>query len=378
MSLWASIGWLLVLMATLCWEIAFCGSTKHVFVPSDSKAHDSSKKQDRSSSLRSVPPQHASRCHKDCTTYGTCNEELGRCDCPPFRSGEDCSQLATPACQLTADYLLPCTYVSPGITTCACFEQCFHVFKTTVDGTWSGVCVDSNHSALFLEAPQTLPQAKMDRMHRGGEWKMQLVALPEGHVSRVTIRPLGECPKRCSNHGWCVPGRGGVSQRCHCFYGYTGDDCLMPETSPFCPSACSGHGTCQQGFCHCKPGFYGFDCSLVWNQQLNRSQLFWQQHYRRDVGVMRPAIYVYDLPSQHFSWQIARYMGLKADFGRQIGLAAPPCPTPALPQPTLNGCTSESVPDASTHKRKWSMEALRGSCWLVDTANCAAGRILRL
>eukprot|EP00854_Cymbomonas_tetramitiformis_P004205 gene4205-5181_t len=44
--------------------------------------------------------------------------------------------------------------------------------------TWSGVCVDSNHSALFLEAPQTLPQAKMDRMHRGGEWKMQLVALP--------------------------------------------------------------------------------------------------------------------------------------------------------------------------------------------------------
>eukprot|EP00854_Cymbomonas_tetramitiformis_P027238 gene27238-33541_t len=108
----------------------------------------------------------------------------------------------------------------------------------------------------------------------------------------------------------------------------------------------AGKVVAAQGFCHCKPGFYGFDCSLVWDQQLNRSQLFcllspgesifalvqsaepWpgeeacrQQHYRTEARVMRPAIYVYDLPPQHFSWQIARYMGMKGDFGRQIGYA---------------------------------------------------------
>jgi hypothetical protein len=32
----------------------------------------------------------ASKCAVGCTTYGTCNEDLGRCDCPRHRSGAAC------------------------------------------------------------------------------------------------------------------------------------------------------------------------------------------------------------------------------------------------------------------------------------------------
>ncbi|KAF5828139.1 exostosin-like glycosyltransferase [Dunaliella salina] len=34
-----------------------------------------------------------SKCPGQCTLYGTCNEELGRCDCPKTRDGPDCSVL---------------------------------------------------------------------------------------------------------------------------------------------------------------------------------------------------------------------------------------------------------------------------------------------
>jgi len=32
----------------------------------------------------------ASKCAVGCTTYGTCHEELGRCDCPRHRTGAAC------------------------------------------------------------------------------------------------------------------------------------------------------------------------------------------------------------------------------------------------------------------------------------------------
>ncbi|GFR49303.1 hypothetical protein Agub_g11325 [Astrephomene gubernaculifera] len=42
-------------------------------------------------------PRGPSKCPGECTKYGTCNEELGRCDCPLGRTGTDCSQLAPEA-----------------------------------------------------------------------------------------------------------------------------------------------------------------------------------------------------------------------------------------------------------------------------------------
>lgn len=39
-------------------------------------------------------------CGETCTRYGTCNEELARCDCPWDRAGKDCSEVAMPECQI--------------------------------------------------------------------------------------------------------------------------------------------------------------------------------------------------------------------------------------------------------------------------------------
>jgi hypothetical protein len=39
-------------------------------------------------------------CAGECTTYGTCNEQLQRCDCPVGRTGDDCSVMSMPGCEL--------------------------------------------------------------------------------------------------------------------------------------------------------------------------------------------------------------------------------------------------------------------------------------
>lgn len=41
-----------------------------------------------------------SACAGECTTYGTCNEQLQRCDCPVGRTGDDCSAMSMPGCEL--------------------------------------------------------------------------------------------------------------------------------------------------------------------------------------------------------------------------------------------------------------------------------------
>ncbi|GAX82727.1 hypothetical protein CEUSTIGMA_g10153.t1 [Chlamydomonas eustigma] len=43
------------------------------------------------SHARHLQQQETSKCPDGCTKHGTCNEELGRCDCPRHLSGPDCS-----------------------------------------------------------------------------------------------------------------------------------------------------------------------------------------------------------------------------------------------------------------------------------------------
>ena len=50
------------------------------------------------------PPQQQEQpppgkpCAAGCEARGTCNRELGRCDCPPFMGGDDCARPLFPAC----------------------------------------------------------------------------------------------------------------------------------------------------------------------------------------------------------------------------------------------------------------------------------------
>lgn len=43
-------------------------------------------------SLHVLPSRKKSECTGGCSTWGTCNEELGRCDCPRHLTGPNCSQ----------------------------------------------------------------------------------------------------------------------------------------------------------------------------------------------------------------------------------------------------------------------------------------------
>jgi len=119
-----------------------------------------------------------SKCLPGCTKFGTCNEELGRCDCPRHRSGPDCSTEA------------------------------------------------SNITAV------------------------------------------------CRQYGFRME---------HCF----------DEKSSGCINACNRRGKCMSGFCHCKSGYYGADCSLSLGPDGLPVLLEGQGYTPRKRA---PKIYVYELP----------------------------------------------------------------------------------
>ncbi|KXZ55491.1 hypothetical protein GPECTOR_2g1040 [Gonium pectorale] len=138
-----------------------------------------------------------SRCPGECTKYGTCNEELGRCDCPLGRNGTDCS----------------------------------------------------------------------------GQ-------LPGSDLATLCAR-----------------------------FGHTGATCGRELELTSCLNACNFRGTCLTGFCHCRPGFFGADCSLSLSLSSTQEsadggregadarpavEILAGQDYKPRLS--GPRIYVYELP----------------------------------------------------------------------------------
>ena len=64
------------------------------------------------------------------------------------------------------------------------------------------------------------------------------------------------CPHACHGNGWCMAGG-----RCQCQTGWDGPECAF-VASRLCLNGCSGAGVCYNGFCSCKPGLFGIDCSI--------------------------------------------------------------------------------------------------------------------
>lgn len=58
------------------------------------------------------------------------------------------------------------------------------------------------------------------------------------------------------------------------------------ELQNVCWNNCQGRGTCRRGFCHCKAGWWGKDCSS--------SKVYAPHSARRPVHKLR--VYVYELP----------------------------------------------------------------------------------
>ncbi|KAG2446120.1 hypothetical protein HXX76_000719 [Chlamydomonas incerta] len=66
-----------------------------------------------------------------------------------------------------------------------------------------------------------------------------------------------------------------------------------------CLNSCNGQGWCAGGFCHCKPGFYGADCSLSTGPDGRPVLLAGQGYVPRQHGIK---IYVYELPPVANTW----------------------------------------------------------------------------
>ncbi|KXZ46236.1 hypothetical protein GPECTOR_45g106 [Gonium pectorale] len=69
-------------------------------------------------------------------------------------------------------------------------------------------------------------------------------------------------------------------------------DCIA-VTPLRCLNACNGRGRCYAGWCHCKEGYYGADCSLSLDSNGRPEQLAGMGYTPAPGG---PRIYIYELP----------------------------------------------------------------------------------
>ena len=253
------------------------------------------------------------RCHHNCEFRGTCNLALGRCDCPPFYGGADCSVPLFPACVKQWGLLMPVApcgiHTQPAFpSSCECVRQCHQLG------------LDARQECLVEPKPgQSLLQA-------AAEVKLQMGWMPYVANQSWLDRTLADAAasradSRCSGNGLmsvqlpydfypkqaeCVPTdrRWNLDEcanqrvpKCRCFPGFGGTRCeLTMDRHPNlhkCLNGCSGRGKCVSNWCHCEAGSWGADCSLGGTLGLRPTA--------PATGV-RPRIYVYDVPPRFTSW----------------------------------------------------------------------------
>ncbi|GAQ89252.1 Exostosin family protein [Klebsormidium nitens] len=202
-----------------------------------------------------------SGCGETCGQHGTCNEEMGRCDCPWDHTGRDCAVLAMPACRIGQNRTIPCNQPAP----CACYLQC-----ERFGFGHSHACFDVNPPYISEGAIWSAPQVVIRTDGRGHEEGSVRTSIDESDPNWRKVLPSRFCPLGCSDVGWCERdselGVDPPSAHCNCPFGFAGAGCEIPEKRRdirvSCLNDCSGRGVCNRGFCHCKPGAFGIDCSL--------------------------------------------------------------------------------------------------------------------
>lgn len=80
-------------------------------------------------------PASPKACAPECSFHGTCDADLGQCQCPAGRGGLDCSQTLTPSCHLAgalANHMVSgCPFDLEGgggqAVSCACLRECWGI-----------------------------------------------------------------------------------------------------------------------------------------------------------------------------------------------------------------------------------------------------------
>ncbi|KAK2995767.1 hypothetical protein RJ640_010743, partial [Escallonia rubra] len=239
-------------------------------------------------------------CKNDCSGQGICNRELGQCRCFHGFSGEGCSERL----QLNCNY--------PGS-------------KEEPYGRWvvsicSASC-DTTRAMCFCGEGTKYPNRPVAE---ACGFKVNLPSEPGGpKLTDWTKADLDNVlTTNSSKSGWCnvdpveaYASKVKFKEECDCKYdGLWGQFCEVP-VSCTCINQCSGHGLCRGGFCQCKNGWYGADCSIPsvlssireWPRWLRPAQINVPDNAEVTANLVnlnavvekkRPLVYVYDLPPE--------------------------------------------------------------------------------
>ena len=244
-------------------------------------------------------------CPAGCETHGTCNRELGRCDCPPMRSGPACEHNSMPACRKQWGLELPmppCQAFAPEVwdyrdfpPSCECLAECQAANVRVVYVTWCVNASQHRYSASMEGWPPRVVGQGVTHPWRDpfgdGRWLRQAYT-PNRHQQPLTEQQLSQlnlelaarleadgkasaAAKACSGYGLLTAPMPWYSWRqhngkvCHCFPGWFGEQCEFgpgrpqaPAEKQYCVHGCSGRGVCKLNYCHCAPGTWGVDCGF--------------------------------------------------------------------------------------------------------------------
>ena len=257
-----------------------------------------------SSELRPSAGATGKSCPTGCEVHGTCNRELGVCECMPLMGGPACDVGLVPSCRKLWGLdvpIPPCQALALEAfdyldfpPSCECLAECqaLNVRVVYVDK-----CVNATGDVYQPSQlgwpPKDGPPAKFPwkDMFGDGKWMRQAyfvgrkdTPVPDEETLRKNVALAARLSadgaasvagKLCSGRGlytevmpWANPGKF-VGKYCHCLPGWYGDACdkgpadvAAPTVKSFCVHRCSGRGHCKLNVCHCVPGTWGVDCGL--------------------------------------------------------------------------------------------------------------------
>lgn len=242
-------------------------------------------------------------CRGGCGNKGTCNEEIGECNCVPDYGGVNCREYLMPRCHYDGgDAHIPCVFPSSCGCALDCDKYAFVRPGICFDEILQNGTIETNVSAIFAgEVSHTRLEAD------GSEFRVK--AERDGRYSEY--KSPRECHLSCSGRGACNKDR-----ICECVWGFFGAGCEVQNPDHICYNDCSDNGDCVAGTCDCDDGFYGIDCSLTMGSEgrsrvIPSSPLKWSSlPVSPPDPSISPQIYVYELPGYMNTWQQAQSDGL--------------------------------------------------------------------
>ncbi|KAJ4837513.1 hypothetical protein Tsubulata_037183 [Turnera subulata] len=240
------------------------------------------------------------KCKDDCSGQGVCNHESGQCRCFHGYTGEGCSERKQLECNYPKTPELP--------------------YGRWVVSICSAHC-DTTRAMCFCGESTKYPNRPVAE---ACGFQVNLPSQPGApKVTDWTKADLDNVfTTNTSKPGWCnvdpaeaYAGNVKFKEECDCKYDcLVGRFCEVPVQC-VCVNQCSGNGHCRGGFCECKNGWYGTDCSIPsvvssvqeWPQWLRPAQLDVPTKANMtgklvDLNALvkkkRPLVYVYDLPPE--------------------------------------------------------------------------------